>query len=235
MATDTRPRPDSTVLVVDDDQGIRDSLRMAFTYEGYDVVTAVNGAEGLDRIGEDEVDLVVADVMMPVVDGLSMCRVLRRGGDRTPILVLTAKAAVRERVDGLDAGADDYLVKPFDLDELLARARALLRRTRPEDSAERLAVGDLTLDVGSRSATRAGHHIELTKTEFELLRLLMANRGIVLTRQVIYERIWGYDLSGSSRSLDVYISYLRNKTEIDGLPRLIHTVRGTGFTIRAPE
>ncbi len=222
-----------TVLVVDDDEGIRDALRMALRYDGYEVVVAANGAEGLDRLMAGPADLIVVDVMMPLVDGLSMCRTLRRRGDRTPILVLTARTEVSDRVEGLDAGADDYLVKPFVLDELLARVRALIRRSQPVTGP--ISVGDLSIDPADRSAVRAGRPIELTRTEFELLHLLMSHAGTVLTRPVIYERIWGCDLSGSSRSLDVYVSYLRRKTEAGGQLRLIHTVRGTGFTIRGDE
>ena len=227
------PGRPARVLVVDDDGGIRDALRMALSYDGHEVVLAANGAEGLDTLRTTPVELIIADVMMPLVDGLSMCRAMRRRNDRTPILVLTAKTSVSDRVEGLDAGADDYLVKPFDLDELLARVRALIRRTRPGATLDRTTVGDLTIDPTSRAASRAGTAIELTKTEFDLLHLLMANQGVVLSRQVIYERIWGCDLSASSRSLDVYVSYLRQKTEADGRPRIIHTVRGAGFCIRA--
>jgi len=222
------------VLVVEDDRSVRDSLVRALTFEGYDVGTAADGAEGLLAVTETQPDVVVLDVHMPNVDGLTACRRLRERGDHTPVLMLTARHEVSDRVAGLDAGADDYLVKPFALDELLARLRALLRRTSvvPE-SGETLRVGDLVLDPARRRTFRGERELELTKTEFDLLELLMYNAGIVLTRDQIYERIWGYDFETSSKSLDVYISYLRRKTEEAGEPRLIHTVRGVGYTARA--
>jgi len=221
------------VLVAEDDASVRESLEMALRYAGYEVTTVADGAQALDAVAESAPDGMVLDVMMPVVDGLSVCRTLRSRGDRTPILVLTARHEVSDRVAGLDAGADDYLTKPFALDELLARLRALLRRTAP-DSAEKLVVADLTLDLGSRRVTRGVHELELTKTEFDLLELLMRNAGRVLTREIIYDRIWGYDFETTSRSLDVYISYLRRKTEEHDQSRLISTVRGVGFTLEAP-
>ena len=224
-----------TVLVVDDDEGIREMLRMALSYEGYDVRLATNGGEGLDSLAHDSADAVIADVMMPYVDGLSMCRTLQRRRNPVPILVLTARSAVGDRVEGLDAGADDYLVKPFALDELLARVRALIRRASTDEGLDPYEVGDLTLDPKTRSARRGERLIELTKTEYELLALLMRSPHTVLTREIIYDRIWGYDLSASSRSLDVFVSYLRQKTEAAGEPRLIQTVRGTGFMITAVE
>lgn len=222
----------AVVLIVDDDEGIREALRMALSYEGYEIRLARHGGEGLEAVSAGDIDLIIADVMMPLIDGLSMCRTLRRNGDRTPILVLTARTTVPDRVGGLDAGADDYLLKPFELDELLARVRALLRRMEPDARARNLQVDNLTLDVQSFSARRGDREIETTKTEFELLHLLMSNPGTVLTREVIYDRVWGVDVSATSRSLDVYISYLRQKTEAGGEARIIHTVRGTGFTIR---
>lgn len=231
----TQTATGGTILVVDDDDGIRATLKMALEYEGYDVRLATNGGEGLDLLGREAVDVVVADVMMPYVDGLSMCRTLRRRRDLVPVLVLTARSAVGDRVEGLDAGADDYLVKPFALDELLARVRALIRRAHPEESLGVIEVGDLLIDPASRSARRGERALELTKTEYELLVLLMRHANTVLTREVIYERIWGYDLSASSRSLDVYVSYLRQKTEAAGEPRLIQTARGTGFMITAAD
>ena len=183
---------------------------------------------------ETEPDVIVLDVMMPSVDGLTACRRLREKGLRTPVLMLTARHDVADRVAGLDAGADDYLVKPFDLEELLARLRALVRRgTVVESEVESIQVEDMVLNLARREVSRGDLHIDLTKTEFELLALLMFNEGIVLTREVIYERIWGYDFETNSKSLDVYIGYLRRKTEVDGLPRLIHTVRGVGYTARA--
>lgn len=226
------------VLVVDDDNGIRETLRMALSYEGYQVRVASNGAEGLDAMngaGGGTIDMAIVDVMMPQVDGLEMCRSLRRRLDQTPILVLTARTAVKDRVAGLDAGADDYLVKPFDLGELLARVRALLRRGVPLVGPTRIEAGDLSLDLMTRAAQRGDRTIELTKTEFALLHALMSNLGVVRTREELYEEIWGFDKSASSRSLDVYVSYLRQKTEANGEPRLIETVRGTGFMIRAPR
>ena len=220
------------VLVAEDDRRVRDSLERALSLEGYRVQAVADGGEALAAVEQAEPDVIVLDVMMPAVDGLEACRRLRQRGVQTPVLMLTARHEIGDRVAGLDAGADDYLVKPFALDELLARLRALLRRTLPEDEVLRAA--DLELDPQRRRVTRDGHDIELTKTEFDLLALLMANAGIVLTRDVIYERIWGYDFETTSKSLDVYIGYLRRKTEADGSPRLIQTVRGVGYTLREP-
>jgi two-component system, OmpR family, response regulator MprA len=221
------------VLVAEDDKSVRDSLVRALTFEGYDVTTAADGAEALMAVLDTQPDVILLDVLMPHVDGLTACRKLRERGDRTPVLMLTARHEVSDRVAGLDAGADDYLVKPFALDELLARLRALLRRTNmSEGSEEVLRVGDLSLDPARRQVWRGDRVLELTKTEFDLLELLLFNAGIVLTREQIYERIWGFDFETSSKSLDVYISYLRRKTEEDGEPRLIHTVRGVGYTAR---
>lgn len=220
------------VLIAEDDRSVRQSLQRALRYEGYDVSLAVDGAEALETVQEDRPDAVVLDVMMPFVDGLSVCRRIRAKGDDLPILMLTAKHEISDRVAGLDAGADDYLVKPFALEELLARLRALLRRTALEDLSGPLTFADLSLDPETRRVERNGRLIELTKTEFDLLELLMLNAGIVLTREVIYERIWGYDFGTSSNSLDVYIGYLRRKTEADNEPRLIHTVRGVGYVLR---
>lgn len=232
MSSDVKSQ--SRVLVVDDDDGIRETLRMALSYEGYQVSLASNGAEGIAAMsGAGTVDLAIVDVMMPEVDGLEMCRTIRRQRDSTPILVLTARTSVADRVAGLDAGADDYLIKPFDLDELLARVRALLRRGVPLGEATQLETGGLRLDLMTRTATRNGRAIDLTKTEFALLHALMSNPGVVRTREELYEEIWGFDLSASSRSLDVYVSYLRQKTEAKGESRLIETVRGMGFTIRS--
>jgi two-component system response regulator MprA len=221
------------VLVAEDDKSVRDSLVRALTFEGYDVTTAEDGAEALMAVVDSPPDVILLDVLMPHVDGLTACRKLRERGDRTPVLMLTARHEVSDRVAGLDAGADDYLVKPFALDELLARLRALLRRTDLSDSnGELLRVDDLSLDPARRQAWRGERELELTKTEFDLLELLLHNAGIVLTREQIYERIWGFDFETSSKSLDVYISYLRRKTEEAGEPRLIHTVRGVGYTAR---
>jgi two-component system response regulator MprA len=221
------------VLIAEDDRAVRDSVGRALELEGYDVTGVGNGADALARLGDGGVDVAVVDIGMPDVDGLSVCRSLRARGDRTPVLVLTARHEVADRVAGLDAGADDYLVKPFALDELLARLRALLRRTAPEeDDTGPLRLGDLELDPASRQVRRDGRELSLTKTEFDLLELLVRNAGIVLPREVIYERIWGYDFETTSKTLDVYVGYLRRKTEDDGRPRLVHTVRGVGYVAR---
>ena len=221
------------VLVVDDDPGVRQALRRALHLEGYDVSLAGDGVEALRSVADDQPDAIVLDVMMPRLDGIEVCRELRDRGDRTPVLVLTAKHRLTERVAGLDAGADDYLVKPFALEELLARLRALLRRAAPDSDGESLVLGDLTLDPASRLVRRGEREVSLTRTEFSLLELLLANAGQVLTRDLIMDRIWGYDFATSSNSLDVYIGYLRRKTEAGGEPRLIQTVRGVGYVARA--
>lgn len=225
-------RAGSRLLVAEDDKGVRDALDRALRFEGYRVELASDGAHALELAAANPPDLYLLDIQMPHVDGLSVCRTLRHRGDRTPILVLTARHEVSDRVAGLDAGADDYLVKPFALDELLARVRALLRRTSASDAIGPVEVDDLVLDPASRRVTRGGTEIELTKTEFDLLDLLCRNAEIVLSRDTIYERIWGYDFETSSKSLDVYIGYLRRKTEVGGAARLIHTVRGVGYTVR---
>ena len=212
---------------------MRDSLERALRLEGYHVETAADGAAALATLREQPSDLLVLDVMMPHVDGLTVCRTMRARGDRTPVLMLTAKHEVNDRVAGLDAGADDYLVKPFALDELLARIRALLRRSLDVGDSDVLAYDDLELHLKSRRATRGGETIDLTKTEFDLLELLLSNAEVVLERDTIYERIWGFDFTTSSNSLDVYIGYLRRKTEAGGLRRLIHTVRGVGYVLRS--
>ncbi len=219
------------LLVVDDDPAVRESLRRALTADLYEVQTAGDGREALSATGDAHFDAIVLDVMMPEVDGIEVCRVLRATGDRTPVLMLTARDAVNDRVDGLDAGADDYLVKPFALEELRARLRALLRRS--DAPTEALAYGDLSLDPRTRIVHRGEREIELTRTEFTLLELMLINAEQVLTRSVIFDRVWGYDLADSSNSLDVYIGYLRRKTEAGGEPRLIHTVRGVGYALRA--
>jgi two-component system response regulator MprA len=223
-----------SVLIAEDDQGLRESLERVLRFEGYQVLLAKDGAEALEAVDAQHPDLLVLDIMMPHVDGLSACRMLRQRGDTLPILMLTARHTVSDRVEGLDAGADDYLVKPFAIDELLARVRALLRRPAPIVSEGPLQVADLVVDPATRHVTRAGETIELTKLEFDLLELLIRNAGIVLSREVIYERIWGYDFGTGSKSLDVYVGYLRRKTEVGGRSRLIHTVRGFGYTLRAP-
>jgi len=224
--------PGARVLVAEDDRSVRESLEMALQVEGYDVHAVTNGADALNAYAADEPDVILLDIMMPVLDGLTVCRRLRAGGCQTPILMLTARHEVSDRVSGLDAGADDYLAKPFSLDELLARLRALLRRTSLSETEELLAVADLVLDPQRRTAHRGDAPLDLTKTEFDLLELLMLNAGIVLGRDTIYDRIWGFDFETSSRSLDVYVGYLRRKTEGNGEPRLLHTVRGVGYVVR---
>ena len=220
------------ILVVDDERAVRESLRRALELEGYDVGLAVDGSEALEKVdAEAQPDAVILDVLMPGTDGLEVSRTLRRSGNKVPVLMLTARAEVGDRVAGLDAGADDYLTKPFALEELLARLRALLRRTA-DGSGETLRFADLELDPGTRDVRRGGEPIELTRTEFSLLELFMLNPRQVLTRSVIFERVWGYDFGYGSNSLDVYIGYLRRKTEAGGKPRLIHTVRGVGYALR---
>ena len=221
------------ILVVDDDAAVRESLRRALQLEGYEVELAADGAEALDRLKLDGAapDALVLDVSMPRLDGLEVCRRLRRGGGAVPVLMLTARDEVADRVAGLDAGADDYVVKPFALEELLARLRALLRRSSGAP-ADVLRFADLELDPGTRLVTRGGDPIELTRTEFSLLELFLLNPRQVLTRSVIFERVWGYDFGFGSNSLDVYVGYLRRKTEQGGKPRLIQTVRGVGYALR---
>jgi two-component system, OmpR family, response regulator MprA len=220
------------ILIVDDERAVRESLRRALELEGYEIELAEDGAEALERLdSEPEPDAMVLDVLMPRVDGLEVSRTLRRNGSRLPILMLTARTQVEDRVEGLDAGADDYLTQPFALEELLARVRALLRRTS-DGSGDTLQFADLVLDPGTREVTRGGERIELTRTEFSLLELFLLNPRQVLTRSLIFERVWGYDFGFASNSLDVYIGYLRRKTEARGKPRLIHTVRGVGYALR---
>jgi two-component system response regulator MprA len=225
-----------TILVVDDERAVRESLRRALELEGYDVELAADGEQGLARLRQGtSVDAVVLDVLMPGIDGLEVCRTLREEGNATPVLMLTARAEVDSRVAGLDAGADDYLPKPFALAELLARLRALLRRAGNGDGAVKdatLRFSDLRLDPGTREVLRGDRRIELTRTEFSLLELFLRNPRQVLTRSIIFERVWGYDFGPTSNSLDVYIGYLRRKTEEGGAPRLIHTVRGVGYALR---
>lgn len=223
---------EARVLLAEDDRGVRESLERALRYEGFEVVTAADGRQTLDRARSESPDLLVLDVMMPELDGLEVSRRLRSGGSRLPILMLTARSEVSDRVAGLEAGADDYLVKPFALDELLARMRALLRRTGVTGHSDVLRVADLELDPAARRVSRGGRPLELTKTEFDLLELLMFNAGVVLSRDVIYERVWGYDFATTSNSIDVYVGYLRRKTEAGGSSRLIHTVRGVGYVVR---
>ena len=221
-----------SVLVAEDDRAVRDSVVRALSFEGYDVLAAPDGSEAIQRVLNDKPDAIVLDVMMPHVDGLEVAKRLRSAGVRTPILMLTARVQVSDRVAGLDAGADDYLVKPFALPELLARLRALMRRTSFAAGAGQLRVADLVLDPSTREVARAGRPLDLTKTEFALLELLMMNAGLVLSRSQIYEQVWDYDFGPTSNSLEVYIGYLRRKT---GDPRLIHTVRGVGYVIREPR
>jgi two-component system response regulator MprA len=227
------------VLLADDDRAIRTSLTRALELEGYKVVAVADGAAALDAARTEPPDVLVLDVMMPGIDGLTVCRVLRAERDRTPILMLTARTETSDRVAGLDAGADDYLPKPFELDELLARLRALLRRAQPGDGAEgseagQLKLADLRVDTAARRVWRGEREIDLSKTEFDLLELLVRNAGIVLDHSTIYDRIWGYDFGPDSKNLAVYISYLRRKVEVGAEPKLIHTVRGVGYTVRAP-
>jgi len=220
------------ILVVDDERAVRESLRRALELEGYEIELAADGREALERLeAESQPDALILDVLMPGVDGLEVCRRLRRTGSRLPVLMLTARDAVENRVAGLDAGADDYVTKPFALEELLARIRALLRRTT-NGAGEVLRFADLELDPGTREVRRGGELIELTRTEFSLLELFLRNPRQVLTRSIIFERVWGYDFGYGSNSLDVYVGYLRRKTEAGGTPRLIHTVRGVGYVLR---
>ncbi|MFX1760045.1 MULTISPECIES: response regulator transcription factor [unclassified Rhodococcus (in: high G+C Gram-positive bacteria)] len=223
------------ILVVDDDRAVRESLRRSLSFNGYTVDLATDGQDALEQVTASRPDAMVLDVMMPRVDGLEVCRRLRSTGDDLPILVLTARDSVSERVAGLDAGADDYLPKPFALEELLARLRALLRRATPDpDSSadEVLRFADLSLDPATREVTRGDRQISLTRTEFSLMEMLMANPRRVLTRSRILEEVWGYDFPTSGNALEVYVGYLRRKTEAGGEPRLIHTVRGVGYVLR---
>jgi two-component system, OmpR family, response regulator MprA len=221
------------ILVVDDERAVREAVQRALRLEGYDVEMAADGQEALFALARRGVDAIVLDVLMPVLDGLETARKLRRQGNSTPILMLTARHEVSDRVAGLDAGADDYLVKPFALEELLARLRALLRRSAGGD--ELLSFADVKLDPGTREVRRGDRPIELTRTEFLLLELFLRNPRQVLTRDVIFDRVWGYDFGPASNSLEVYVGYLRRKTEADGEPRLIHTVRGVGYALREEQ
>ncbi len=221
------------VLVVEDEDRIRQFLQRGLSYEGYRVDVAEDGQTGLDIARDHPPDLVLLDVMLPGIDGIEVCRRLRAAGD-VPILMLTAKEAIEDRVAGLDAGADDYLVKPFAFDELLARIRALLRRVQPSKPDVYRFV-DLELDTGTRQGKRSGRLFDLTAKEYELLELFMRNPRRVLTREIIYDRVWGYDFGGESNIIEVYVRYLRQKTEAGGLTRLIHTVRGIGYVLREPE
>ena len=220
------------VLIVDDEPGVRSALQRALALERHDVQLAQDGQQALDLLAESAVDAIVLDVAMPRVDGLEVCRRLRSAGDRTPVLMLTARDAIDDRVDGLDAGADDYLVKPFALRELLARLRALLRRLEPEGPT--LSFADLRLDRSAHEVRRGNRLIELSRTEFTLLELFLEHPRQVLTRATLFERVWGYDFGATSNALGVYIGYLRRKTEAGGERRLLHTVRGVGYVLRDP-
>jgi two-component system response regulator MprA len=230
--TDARPR----VLVVDDDRAVRESLRRSLEFNGYDVALACDGAEALAGIAGHAPDAVVMDVMMPRLDGIEATRALRAAGNDLPILVLTAKDSVGDRVEGLDAGADDYLAKPFALEELLARLRALLRRShgQPQDEldSETLSFSDLTLNPATREVRRGDRRIDLTRTEFALLEMFLRRPRRVLDRSFILEEVWGFDFPTTANSLEVYVGYLRRKTEAEGEPRLIHTVRGVGYVLK---
>jgi two-component system, OmpR family, response regulator MprA len=221
---------ETRVLVVDDDHDVRESLSRALGYAGYEVATAANGADALRSVARAPVDLIILDVLMPMLDGLGACRSLRDRGDDTPVLVLTARDAVDDRVAGLDAGADDYLVKPFALRELLARVNALLRRTQPPRDV--LGYADLTLDLTARSARRDSAELSLTKIEFSLLELLVRNAEQVLSYDVITDRVWGYGEAPASNALQVFVTFLRRKLEANGRQRLVHNVRGVGYVLR---
>ena len=220
------------ILVVDDDPALRAALDRALKLEGYRVSFAHDGRQALQLMTGGSQDAVILDLGLPLMDGVEVCRRVRERGDRTPVLMLTARDAVTDRVEGLDAGADDYLVKPFALDELLARLRALLRRTSATPNEEILKFGDVVLDLQTMEVRRAHRDLQLTRTEFRLLELFMRNPRVVLSRSRIFEEVWGYDFGASSNALEVYVSYLRRKLEAEGEPRLIHTVRGVGYTLR---
>jgi two-component system response regulator MprA len=221
------------LLVVDDDAPVREALELVLGLDGFDVSTAANGREAMRTLSTGRPDAVILDVLMPELDGLEVCRRMRATGDRTPVLMLTARAEVSERVAGLEAGADDYLVKPFAREELIARLRALLRRTGWEGERDLLRYEDLELDPLAHEARRGERLLELTRTEFLLLELLMNHPRQVLTRSTIFDRVWGYDFGPASNSLEVYVGYLRRKTEAEGEPRLLHTVRGVGYVLRS--
>ncbi|MET8074739.1 response regulator transcription factor [Streptomyces sp. NPDC005303] len=235
------------MLLAEDDRAIRHALERALSLEGYQVTAVADGVEALAQAHKTPPDVLVLDVMMPGIDGLQVCRVLRAEGDRTPILMLTALVETQDRIAGLDAGADDYVVKPFDVEEVFARLRALLRRTSPDGMAPvdaapkavvpelpqgRIEAAGLRMDIQARRAWRGTRELELTRTEFELLELLVRNAGIVLDHSTIYDRIWGYDFGPGSKNLAVYVGYLRRKLDEPGAPQLIHTVRGVGYVLR---
>ena len=222
------------VLVVDDDRAVRDALRRVLTLGGYEVQTAEGGAEAIEAVVQSVPDAVVLDVGMPEIDGLEVCERLRRLGNRVPILMLTARVEISDRVAGLDAGADDYLVKPFDNDELKARLRALLRRSGPDGDPDELSFAEVSLDRTRHGAAVDGHVAELTRTEYQLLELFLRNPRQVLPHSVIYDRVWGYDFGAASNALRVYVGYLRRKLQEIGARELIHTVRGVGYVMREP-
>jgi two-component system, OmpR family, response regulator MprA len=220
------------VLVIEDDDAVRSAIRRSLLLAGYEVLEAADGEEGLGRLANDVPDVVILDIGLPKVDGIEICRRLRSAGDRVPVLMLTARDAVEDRVIGLEAGADDYLVKPYDVRELRARIAAIMRRHLPEAEGRTLRFGDLELDADAHAVRINGREVELTRTEYQLLELLMLNPRRVLRVELIYDRIWGYDISVTSNSLRVYIGYLRKKLEAEGEPRLIHTVHGVGYVLR---
>ncbi len=222
------------LLVVDDEPAIRQALDLVLSLNGFEVDMAVDGRDAMRVLACERPDAVILDVLMPEIDGLEVCRRIRAAGDRTPVLMLTARAEVSERVAGLEAGADDYLVKPFAHEELIARLRALLRRTGWDEPPDVLRFEDLELDPAAHEVRRGGRLLELTRTEFLLLELLMRHPRQVLTRATIFDRVWGYDFGPASNSLEVYVGYLRRKTEAQGEPRLLHTVRGVGYVLRCP-
>jgi len=223
------------ILIAEDDQGVRKSLTRALTFQNYKVTAVNDGAQALEAVDIELPDLVILDVSMPHIDGLTACRMIREKYRSLPILMLTARHEISDRVAGLDAGADDYVVKPFALEELSARVRSMLRRTHVTEATQNLVVADLVLDLRARTAHRGKRELILTKTEFDLLELLMLNVGIVLERDMLYDRIWGFNFETGSRSLDVYIGYLRRKTEEGGEPRVLHTIRGVGYIVRPPS
>jgi two-component system response regulator MprA len=223
------------LLVVDDDRALRDALRRVLALAGYDVRVSETGGDALSEVSSGVPDAVVLDIGLPDIDGLDVCRILRRDGNRVPILMLTARDAVADRIDGLDAGADDYLVKPFDIDELKARLRALLRRVGGDGVSDGLTFAELTLDPARHGAVVSDRFVELTRTEYQLLELLMLNPRRVLPHGLIYDRVWGYDFGPTSNALRVYVGYLRRKLEEAGARPLIHTVRGVGYALREPE
>jgi two-component system response regulator MprA len=222
------------ILVVDDDRAVREALRRALTLGGYEVQLAEDGEQALELVAQAVPDAVVLDLGLPGIDGVEVCRRIRRLGNRVPILILTARDAVADRIDGLDEGADDYMVKPFDLGELKARLRALLRRAAPEGDPDGLSFGEVTLDAARHGAQVGENFVELTRTEYQLLELLMINPRHVLSHSFIYDRVWGYDFGPASNALRVYVGYLRRKLEDAGARQLIHTVRGVGYALREP-